>query len=324
MERIRLGNTVFEGKNNVYLLQGAETVLVDAGVATEPTREELVEGLAAHGVTLADIDRVFLTHWHYDHAGLAGVIQEAGGATIHAHEADAALIAGEERSLIDDRAQQQELFESWQIPDGPREELLAFLEGHAELRGDDVAVTAFSGGDQFEVNGLELEAVHLPGHSAGLTAFAFEHDGERQAFVGDVILPKYTPNVGGADVRVDAPLSKYVDSLVEVIARDWDRAQPGHRDPIDDPAGRAREILGHHRERTGNVVDVLDRHGACDAWTVSHHLFGELETIHILHGPGEAFAHLDHLERHGIVEREATDYRLVEENPEIDDLFPDP
>jgi glyoxylase-like metal-dependent hydrolase (beta-lactamase superfamily II) len=323
MERIRLGNSVFEGKNNVYLLQGEETVLVDAGVATEPTRTDLVDGLADYGVEFADVDRIFLTHWHNDHSGLAGEIQQAGGATVYAHEADAALISGEESSLLEERSRQQEMLEAWQLPEKPREELLAFLEG-SELRGENVDVTPFTGGDTFDVNGMTFESVHLPGHAAGLTAFAFEREGRREAFVGDAILPKYTPNVGGADVRVAAPLEKYVDSLVEIVARDWDRALPGHRDPIDDPAGRAREILAHHRERTANVVDVLERHGACDVWTVSHHLFGELETIHILHGPGEAFAHLDHLARHGIVERDGTEYRLVVDDPDVDALFPSP
>ncbi|MFB6220259.1 MAG: MBL fold metallo-hydrolase [Halolamina sp.] len=324
MERIQLGNTVFEGLNNVYVFRGEETVLVDTGVATEPTREELAEGLDELGVALADIDRVFLTHWHYDHAGLAGEIQRESGATVHVHEADAPLVAGDEESLIEERARQQEKFEEWQIPDGPREELISFLEGHADLLGDCADVTPFTAGDRFSVNGMEIEAVHLPGHTAGLTAFAVEREGERQAFAGDAVLPKYTPNVGGADVRVDAPLAKYVESLVEVIERDWDRIHPGHRDAIADPAGRAREILEHHRERTEKVLDVLDRHGACDAWTVSHHLFGELETIHILHGPGEASAHLGHLERHGIVEREVNEYRPVIENPDIDALFPEP
>jgi len=324
MERIRLENTVFEGLNNVYVLQGEETVLVDTGVATEPTREGLAEELAALGLDYGDVDRIFLTHWHYDHAGLAGHIQQAGGATVHVHEADTPLVAGDDESLIEERTLQQEKFEDWQIPDGPREELMEFLQGHADLRGDDVDVTPFTDGDRFAVNGLEIEAVHLPGHSAGLTAFAVEREGERQAFVGDAILPKYTPNVGGADVRVEAPLANYVESLVEVVDCDWDRAHPGHRDRIDDPAGRAREILHHHRERTEKVLEVLDRHGACDAWTVSHHLFGELETIHILHGPGEAYAHLDHLKRHGIVKREATDYRLVVEDPDVDELFPEP
>lgn len=324
MERIQLGNTVFEGLNNVYVFRGEETLLVDTGVATDPTQKELVGELGGLGVDLADVDRVFLTHWHYDHAGLAGLIQQESGATVHVHEADAPLVASDEASLIEERTLQQEKFEEWQIPDGPREELMGFLEGHADLRGGSVDVTPFTDGDRFEVNGLEFEAVHLPGHAAGLTAFAVDHEGERQAFAGDAVLPKYTPNVGGADVRVEQPLAKYADSLVEVIERDWDRIYPGHRDPIADPAGRAREILDHHRERTEKVLDVLDRHGACDAWTVSHHLFGELETIHILHGPGEASAHLDHLERHGIVEREVNEYRPVVDDPDVDTLFPKP
>jgi glyoxylase-like metal-dependent hydrolase (beta-lactamase superfamily II) len=324
MDRIQLGNTVFEGLNNVYVFRGEETVLVDTGVSTEPTREELVESLAELGGALADVDRVFLTHWHYDHAGLAGLIQQESGATVHVHEGDAPLVGGDRESLIEERTLQQEKFEQWQIPDGPREELMSFLEGHADLRGDNVDVMPFTGGDRFQVNGMVFEAVHLPGHAAGLTAFVVDRDGERQAFAGDAVLPKYTPNVGGADVRVEDPLAKYVESLVTVIERDWDRIHPGHRDPIADPAGRAREILAHHRERTEKVLDVLDRHGACDAWTVSHHLFGELETIHILHGPGEASAHLDHLENHGIVERDINEYRPVVENPDVDDLFPDP
>lgn len=323
MERIRLGNSVFEGLNNVYVLRGDETVLVDTGVATEPTETELREELRELGLEFADVDQVFLTHWHYDHAGLAGTIQQESGATVHVHEADAPLVAGDGDSLIEERTRQQEKFEEWQIPDRPREELMSFLEGHAALRGADVDVTPFTDGDSFDVNGLTLEAVHLPGHAAGLTAFAVEREGERQAFVGDVILPKYTPNVGGADVRVEAPLERYIESLLEVIEQDWDRVHPGHRDPIDDPSGRARDILHHHRERTENVIDVLERHDACDAWTVSHHLFGELETIHILHGPGEAFAHLDHLERNGVVEREVNEYRLVEPDVDTGSLFPD-
>lgn len=324
MERIRLGNTVFEGLNNVYVLDGAETVLVDAGVATDPTREELADGLAAYDLTLADIDRVFLTHWHYDHAGLAGEIQNESGATVHVHEADAPLVAGDEASLLEEKQLQQERFEDWQIPDEPREELTSFLEGHTDLRGDNVDVTPFTGGDTFDVNGRELEAVHLPGHAAGLTAFAFDNDGDREAFVGDAILPKYTPNVGGADLRVDSPLANYVESLLEVIDRDWDRAHPGHRDPIAEPTERARTILEHHQERTENVIGVLEAHGPCDTWTVSAHLFGALETIHILHGPGEAYAHLDHLEAHGVVEQDVNEYELVEDDVDVAALFPEP
>lgn len=321
MERIRLHNTAFEGLNDVYLLTGDETVLVDAGVSLPEVRAELTEGLAEHDLELADIDRLFLTHWHSDHAGLAGEIQAASGASVHVHEADAPIVANVRNSFFADSGQKRDTFEEWGIPDGPSEQLMEVLRRNIELAGEPADVTPFVDGDTFEVNERTLEAVHLPGHAAGLTAFA-DADAD-EAFVGDAILPKYTPNVGGADVRVEAPLAKYVDSLVEIVDRDWDRAWPGHRDRIDDPAGRAATILRHHRERTENVVDVLDRHGSSTPWEVSAHLFGDLESIHILHGPGEAFAHLDHLAEAGVVERDGREYVLVQPDPDVDALFPD-
>jgi hypothetical protein len=112
-----------------------------------------------------------------------------------------------------------------------------------------------------------------------------------------------------------------VQSLDRLIGLDLDYAWPGHRDPIAAPSERARVIRAHHVERTRRVVDALREHGAADAWSVSAHLFGELEDIHILHGPGEAFAHLDHLEHAGVVDRDGSVYRLVESDPDVSGLF---
>ena len=344
VKRIRLGNTVFEGLNNVYLFDGETTALVDTGVALPEVRAELEEGLAAAGLALADVDEVYLTHWHPDHAGLAGDVQAESGCEVFVHEADAPLVSGAEPSFLEDAAAQERVFDLWGMPADAREALQSFIGGSMDdLRGADADVTPVADGDRFDVNGTELEAVHLPGHAAGLTAFAFDAatvadeggadvdpgesllgDGTgEQAFVGDAILPRYTPNVGGADTRVAHPLQKYAESLVRVVERDWARAHPGHRDAIAEPSRRAAVILQHHRERTERVVEVLDEHGPCDTWTVSAHLFGDLDRIHILHGPGEAHAHLDHLEDAGVVERDGTAYRLVDPDPDVDALFPE-
>jgi glyoxylase-like metal-dependent hydrolase (beta-lactamase superfamily II) len=329
VRRITLGNTVFEGKNNVYLLESDGSLgLVDAGVATDGTRTELRDGLAAAGYRLGDIDDVVLTHWHADHAGLAGEIQAESGATVWAHSADAALVAGGEDARADYRDREERRFAEWRLPAAAREELRSFLDAHEDVQGAPAEVTTFEGGDRLRIGGVDLDVVHLPGHTAGLCGFAFAGgtaaDGH-EAFVGDAVLPKYTPNVGGADLRVDDPLAKYVESLGRVVDADWSRVWPGHRDPIDAPADRARTILDHHRERTERVVDVLATHGPCDVWTVSATLFGGLKQIHILHGPGEAWAHLDHLRDHGVVERDGHEYRLVDQgvDVDIDALFPD-
>lgn len=342
VKRIQLGNTVFEGENNVYLLDTDSTALVDTGVAVPETRAELREGLADHGVAFADIDAVFLTHWHPDHAGLAGEIQAAGDADVFVHEADAPLVNGTDPHFAEDPDTQRRVFDRWGMPETAQDRLREFYETVGTgLRGRDATVTTFADGETFEVGGASLETVHLPGHTAGLSAFAFDPDsrpgGEQsdgsagapttgpesrtEAFTGDALLPRYTPNVGGADVRVEDPLGKYADSLARIVDRDWDAAHPGHREQIDEPSRRAAEILAHHRHRTRRVLDVL-ADGPATAWEVSAALFGDLEAIHILHGPGEASAHLDHLAAAGVVEQDGTAYRLVESEPDVDALFP--
>jgi len=309
VQPIRLDNAVFEGDNVVYLLDppAGPTTLVDAGVPTDRVREGLRAGLAEAGLTVVDLDRILLTHWHWDHSGLAGELQAESGATVHVHERDAPLVDGSGRSAF--LALRTECFERWGIPEGPRAELTSFLDHHEDMAGEPADVTPFTHGERFPLgegsapDGGEdaLRAIHLPGHADGLSAFAFERRSE--AFVGDVILPKYTPNVGGADPRVERPLPTYRASLRWLSATSLDRAWPGHRDPIDDPAGRSREILSHHAERTDRTRAAVERIGPATAWEVGAELFGDVEDIHIMHGAGEAWAHLEALRDEDTVAR---------------------
>jgi glyoxylase-like metal-dependent hydrolase (beta-lactamase superfamily II) len=326
--RIRLSNTVFEGRNNAYVVDGDTPTLIDTGVSTPDTRADLVGGLAEAGVSVSDLDRILLTHWHADHSGLAGELAAESGATVFAHEADVPLVAGDDDAFERLWARRDRRFEEWGIPPAKREALKTFRTEFAGATGASATVEPLTDGDRVAAGDGELSVAHLPGHAAGLVAYEpVSADGSpadpAEAFVGDAILPQYTPNVGGADLRVDRPLAQYVDSLDRLAARGLDRAWPGHRGPIDDPSGRAGEIRTHHVERTRRVIEALDDHGPADTWTVSARLFGELEEIHILHGPGEAFAHLEHLERHGIVERDGAEYRLIDPDPDVPALSPE-
>ncbi|ESS02746.1 MAG: Zn-dependent hydrolase [uncultured archaeon A07HR67] len=332
----------------MYLIEAGVTALVDTAVAIPDVRADLREGLGEHGVAFADVDAVVLTHWHPDHAGLAGEIQAAGGAEVFVHEADAPLVDGRDVPLPADPTAQRETFERWGMPAAARDRLRAFFETEATgLGGPDASVTTVTDGATVSLGAATLEAVHLPGHTAGLCAFAFDprtladhdaaemdgredgsarrnekrDDGPEEAFTGDALLPRYTPNVGGADVRLSDPLAAYADSLARIVGRDWDAAHPGHRERIDEPSRRAAATLEHHRQRTRRVIDVLTA-GAATAWEVSTALFGDLDGIHTLHGPGEAFAHLDHLASAGVAERDGTAYRLVDPDPDVGALFP--
>jgi hydroxyacylglutathione hydrolase len=338
---VSLGNRAFEGNNNAYLLgleDGATTTLVDTGVAEPLNPRPLRAGLADHGLGFADVERTFLTHHHADHVGLAGEVQAESDCEVFVHEADAPLVEQRPDAMdaADDRL--RNCIEAWGMPAEKQDELLAFLDGTAGIGGDPPEVTTFEGGETFDLGSVELEAVHMPGHAAGLAGYVFDgrsgepsdarrspsdaSDGGEEVFSGDALLPYYTPNVGGADTRVEGALAKYLETLAGVVERDYARAWPGHRGPIVDPAGRAADIVVHHRERTERVLEVLES-GPATPWEVSAELFGSLAYIHILHGPGEAFAHLEHLEEAGVVGRDGETFELLEPDPDLEALFPD-
>lgn len=313
MKRISLTNTAFEGNNNVYLFDdGPETVLVDTGDSSSETARQLSAALADHTLTFADIDRIILTHWHHDHTGLAGEIQSASNAHIFVHEADAPLVRREESAWLELEEAMHAQYERWEIPHQKQAELAEFLDRDRSFEKP-LDVTGFSDGTTFSINGTTLTAVHISGHAKGLCLFEIDTGGgPTEILSGDALLPEYTPNVGGADLRVDRPLQRYISGLRRIVSADYSKAWPGHREPIADPSTRAETIIRHHEERAWRVLDSLERHGPSSVWAVSADLFGSLAGIHILHGPGEAYAHLDHLERSGAVRRIGSDYRITD------------
>ncbi|MFC7057554.1 MBL fold metallo-hydrolase [Halovenus salina] len=313
MERIALTNQTFEGNNNAYLFaEGPETVLVDTGDRLPGTYDQLEEQLDDHGVAVGDIDRIFLSHWHGDHRGLAGPIQAESGATVYVQEADAPLVAGDEsawEAMVD---RQMDYFDQWGMPEAKQDEVTSVLDSVA-WQEESPDVRTMEDGDSFQVNDTTLDVVHAPGHSVGLCLFELDDGSDGiDVLSSDALLPKYTPNVGGADIRVEQPLDQYLRTLRAIAEADYDRAWPGHRAVIDDPTARAEYIIDHHEERSYRVLDALDCYGPCDTWTVSDDLFGDLDGIHILHGPGESYAHLEHLEREGVVLRDEREYRLAD------------
>ncbi len=81
------------GYTLVYALESPSgPVLVDAGWNHPDAWAALSGGLNSLGIDVASVRGVVVTHFHPDHAGLAGQVRQESGAWIAMHEADAALV----------------------------------------------------------------------------------------------------------------------------------------------------------------------------------------------------------------------------------------
>ena len=142
--------------SNVYLLEDEDPVLVDTGTGTysDTTLEEV-----SNIVPLDRIGRIVLTHSHYDHIGGAKAFQEATGAKLYMHEAEARPLMGGDISLVVSDAV------------GRR------------LKG--LEVEPLRTGEKLKLGKTTLEVLHTPGHSPGSIAL---YDRESaSAVVGDTV-----------------------------------------------------------------------------------------------------------------------------------------
>ncbi len=124
-------------------------VLFETGPASSVDALERRVGEA--GFELGDLQAVFISHVHLDHAGGAGVLAERTGCKVFAHPSGAEHLVDPGRKLLPsaERIYGDLMEPLWGTTLGVPEEQL-------EVVGD---------GDTVEIDGLEVRAWHTPGHA---------------------------------------------------------------------------------------------------------------------------------------------------------------
>jgi glyoxylase-like metal-dependent hydrolase (beta-lactamase superfamily II) len=237
-----------------------------------------------------DVERIAITHFHPDHVGGAEAAAAATGAPVYQGALDYAQC-----THVWGSGDWPERMAAWfrlhGVPAAIADELIASGHAFAPFVRYALDPGLLYGGS--ELAGWQV--VELPGHADGHLGFL--RDGV--LIGGDHLLATISPAVGLYPESRPDPLGDYLSSLALTIELAPRVVYPGHGEPIDDPAARARALLAHHRKRLDDTAAALggDRRPR-SAYEVSLALFGaDLAPTQRRFAVAETLSHLERLVR---------------------------
>lgn len=288
---------------NGYLVEdGDGYTLIDCGWKADDVFVALQEGLAEHGLALGDIRRLLITHFHFDHYGLAGTLLAAGVPSLAMHTLDweTAREHGRDPRAADVAA------DAWIERNGLR--IAESLEDEPQHRRYDLVEPTELIADGERIG--RLTAVWTPGHSPGHLCFHDMVSGK--LFSGDHVLDPITPHVGIWREGRGDPLGEYVESLEILTTLDANGVLPAHGEPFPDLERRVAELLAHEAKREEQVLVALAE-GPASATGIARLLpwrrrgdrFEQLSEAHQQYAVAETLAHLEHVRARGLVALDA-------------------
>ncbi len=296
---------------NLYLVKAEDgCLLIDTGTNTPATAEALQANLAHIGVTFADLRYVVITHFHSDHAGLAGLIQQHADAAIMMH-ADSKRFLG---SWSDEEGQGPVLmapdtfFRQHGLPQPTIDVFRSMRHRFQTLTLPFQVTDTVEDDDVIQVGGNDFHVVFTPGHAIGhICVYCPQLN---LAFTGDHILQRITPNISISSDQHPLhlnerynPLSDFFLSLEKTRQLGFALGLPSHGALITDPAGRIDELLAHHDQRLQVMMEALDD-GPQTAYAISRYAFPKYtEPFDHWLMLGETLAHLEWLETRRQIER---------------------
>lgn len=190
----------------VYLLDGGSDVaLIDAGVGVQP--ELILNNIRLAGFAPEQVNHIFLTHGHGDHAGGAAALAAACRAQVYAMAPAAAFVQNGDIAALS---------------------LTSAIEAGVYEPGytfQPCPVTPIADGHVLTIGSKQLRVIASEGHSAGHCCYALEEADAFTLFAGDAI------SCGGKialQAIWDCDLQKYIETVHRLSALPVDRLLPAH------------------------------------------------------------------------------------------------
>jgi glyoxylase-like metal-dependent hydrolase (beta-lactamase superfamily II) len=165
------------------------------------------------------VTAIVITHTHRDHSPASRALKTATGAPI----------IGCAPLALDDL--------------GPRAD--------ASFDGDYTPDRVLDDGESVSGEGWTLTAIATPGHTSNHLAFALPET--KALFSGDHIMGWSTTIVSPPD----GDMAAYMASLDKLMHRDDRIYYPAHGDPVENPRRLVRGMIGHRKQREGQILRLL-------------------------------------------------------------------
>jgi glyoxylase-like metal-dependent hydrolase (beta-lactamase superfamily II) len=274
------------------------TALIDVGSGVGDSNQQLENGLIQIMETYgeisswADLTHVIISHGHIDHFGGLHFVQSKTEAPVAVHELDRRVISGYEERLTVVAHRLQEFLIEAGVGDHERKALMDMYLLNKHL--------FHSSSVDFVLNGTHdnigpLKIIHVPGHCPGQIVIQIDDI----LITSDHVLKTTSPHQAPEQLTLNTGLGHYLDSLRKLLplSDQTKVALGGHEPAIGDLGERIKEIIGLHKERLAQVLEIATEPRTI--LEISNLLFPATEGYHQLLAIEETGAHVEYLDQRG-------------------------
>ncbi|KFG89194.1 Beta-lactamase [Sphingobium herbicidovorans NBRC 16415] len=212
-----------------FTYTGTQTYLVGGSdlAVVDPGPDD-ADHLAALVAAVGDrpVRAILCTHTHRDHSPAAAPLSARTGAPV---------IGCAPLALEDDGPRADAAFDIHYSPD-----------------------SIMADGDRLAGEGWTLEAVATPGHTSNHLCFALVE--ENALFTGDHVMGWSTSVISPPD----GDMADYMRSMQRLLDRQDAVYYPAHGEPVENPRRLVRGMMGHRKQREGQILRFLERNGASE------------------------------------------------------------
>ncbi|HEY3729070.1 MAG TPA: MBL fold metallo-hydrolase [Solirubrobacteraceae bacterium] len=314
------------GRVNCWLIEDDPLTLIDTGPNSGKSLDELSRAIEALGYSIAELERIVITHQHMDHLGLLEILSRRSGAEVAAFHPLGPYLENFSAAATADDEFAMALMLRHGVP-GDLATALGSVGASFRAFGSSGRVTRpLHDGDQLEFRDRTLQVLHRPGHSPSDTVF---WDSERRILIGgDHLLAHISSNPllsrpldGDSDstrAHTTGPhpthphptrphaLLRYIDSMRATRELPAEVVLTGHGEPVLDHTALIDERFRMHHRRARKLLGMLEAQ-PLSAYELATLMWGNIAVTQAFLTLSEVLGHMDLLIEDGLVAEDSGD-----------------